>query len=354
MGTGCIGESILRCCCRADELGSLQVRILQRAMKMLKADGRIVYSTCSLNPVENEAVIAEALNSNKRKSLPPFAYYKLTDGLVDFKLVDVSDMHPSLPRSPGLTKWVATLDRTGQHTFESFEECLRSEFVDEDVKKKVLNAGHTQSWSGKGEGGGEGEGETKEGEGETKEGGGEAEVKDGEAIGGSYRGLWPPPNARSLGLEKCMRVYPHVADTGGFFVAVLQRRTRREMEALATAANKDKKERGVKRERKDGEEGGEVKKSRLDLEEVEAEAEVGGEEDADAEGDVDLEFEEEEREREAKEEKEGKEEKEKKEKERKPATTRLHDPGFRENPYTFLSPSHPIVQSCLSVLLSSF
>ena len=40
---------------------SLQVRILQRAMNMLKTDGRIVYSTCSLNPVENEAVIAEAL-----------------------------------------------------------------------------------------------------------------------------------------------------------------------------------------------------------------------------------------------------------------------------------------------------
>jgi multisite-specific tRNA:(cytosine-C5)-methyltransferase len=40
---------------------SLQVRILQRAMNMLKADGRIVYSTCSLNPVENEAVVAEAL-----------------------------------------------------------------------------------------------------------------------------------------------------------------------------------------------------------------------------------------------------------------------------------------------------
>lgn len=43
---------------------SLQVRILLRAMKMLKHDGRIVYSTCSLNPVENEAVIAEALRIN--------------------------------------------------------------------------------------------------------------------------------------------------------------------------------------------------------------------------------------------------------------------------------------------------
>lgn len=43
---------------------SLQLRILLRAMKMLKHDGRIVYSTCSLNPVENEAVIAEALRTN--------------------------------------------------------------------------------------------------------------------------------------------------------------------------------------------------------------------------------------------------------------------------------------------------
>ena len=41
----------------------LQVRILQRAMRMLEPDGRIVYSTCSLNPVENEAVIAAALSS---------------------------------------------------------------------------------------------------------------------------------------------------------------------------------------------------------------------------------------------------------------------------------------------------
>ena len=47
---------------------SLQIRILQRAMKLLEKDGRIVYSTCSLNPVENEAVIAKALVANPGKN----------------------------------------------------------------------------------------------------------------------------------------------------------------------------------------------------------------------------------------------------------------------------------------------
>lgn len=55
--------------CISDICTRLQLRILQRAMRMLKHDSspddrpRIVYSTCSLNPVENEAVIAAALNS---------------------------------------------------------------------------------------------------------------------------------------------------------------------------------------------------------------------------------------------------------------------------------------------------
>ena len=39
----------------------IQLRILARAVEMLTTGGRIVYSTCTLNPVEDEAVISTLL-----------------------------------------------------------------------------------------------------------------------------------------------------------------------------------------------------------------------------------------------------------------------------------------------------
>lgn len=39
-----------------------------RGAELTKVGGRIVYSTCSFNPVENEAVVAEVLRRTKGKS----------------------------------------------------------------------------------------------------------------------------------------------------------------------------------------------------------------------------------------------------------------------------------------------
>ncbi|CAB0011107.1 unnamed protein product [Nesidiocoris tenuis] len=49
----------------ANNLYGIQNRILKRGLELLEVGGRLVYSTCSLNPVENEAVIFRMLFNAK-------------------------------------------------------------------------------------------------------------------------------------------------------------------------------------------------------------------------------------------------------------------------------------------------
>lgn len=70
-------------------LHPLQLNILKRGLQLLKPGGRLVYSTCSLNPIENEAVVAAAL--------------KLWNGKV--KLVNSHDRLPGLIRHNGVKTW---------------------------------------------------------------------------------------------------------------------------------------------------------------------------------------------------------------------------------------------------------
>ncbi|KAK1287635.1 hypothetical protein QJS10_CPB19g01409 [Acorus calamus] len=70
-------------------LHRLQVLIAMRGLALLKVGGRMVYSTCSMNPVENEAVVSEVL--------------RRSGGSVG--LLDVTAELPELIRRPGLKKW---------------------------------------------------------------------------------------------------------------------------------------------------------------------------------------------------------------------------------------------------------
>jgi multisite-specific tRNA:(cytosine-C5)-methyltransferase len=76
-----------------------QVRILVRALQMLKAGGRVVYSTCSMNPIENEAVIASAIER--------------CGGLEKVQLLPSDDKLPLLKRRPGLKSW-SIMDKSGE------------------------------------------------------------------------------------------------------------------------------------------------------------------------------------------------------------------------------------------------
>ena len=57
----------------ADELVPLQSEILRCSAKYLKVGGIIVYSTCTLNPKENEGVVSAFLEDNPEFSLVPFS-----------------------------------------------------------------------------------------------------------------------------------------------------------------------------------------------------------------------------------------------------------------------------------------
>jgi len=103
------------------------VRILRRGVELLEVGGRIVYSTCSFNPVEDEAVVSTILtqmNGNKSTNcyflLLSSSYsnvcepcifillsllLKLCFDVGTMELVDVSDRLPGLLRENGVSSW---------------------------------------------------------------------------------------------------------------------------------------------------------------------------------------------------------------------------------------------------------
>eukprot|EP01062_Namystynia_karyoxenos_P039971 TRINITY_DN29124_c0_g1_i1.p1 TRINITY_DN29124_c0_g1~~TRINITY_DN29124_c0_g1_i1.p1 ORF type:complete len:926 (+),score=229.88 TRINITY_DN29124_c0_g1_i1:76-2778(+) len=142
----------------AQRLHSQQLQILQRGLLMLRTGGRLVYSTCSFNPAEDEAVVSAALAAQ--------------GGTV--RLVDPEQ----LEHGPAVLRGVRPAP--GVHTWK-------------------VSAGDGQLYSAR------------------------ADVPEGLRADLAST-LFPPAEAAiQEQLPRCMRVLPHRADTGGFFVAVFER-----------------------------------------------------------------------------------------------------------------------------------
>ncbi|RNF05417.1 tRNA (cytosine34-C5)-methyltransferase [Trypanosoma rangeli] len=73
-------------------LQKMQIQIALRACHLGRVGGRVVYSTCSMNPIENEAVVAQIVHRTRGA----------------MKLVDARSLLPGLQCAPGLQRWVVT------------------------------------------------------------------------------------------------------------------------------------------------------------------------------------------------------------------------------------------------------
>ena len=87
-------------------LHDLQLALLNKASALVKPGGRVVYSTCSLDPIEDEAVVAEILRSSDVMSLLP-----------------VSPLLEGVPGEKGRMDW-PNLNDDGDPSDEDFPESM--------------------------------------------------------------------------------------------------------------------------------------------------------------------------------------------------------------------------------------
>lgn len=136
-----------------NNLHGIQYRIARRGLEMLTVGGRMVYSTCSLNPLENEAVL----------------HRLLTETEDSVQLIDCRDLVPGLKCNPGVSNWQpASKNLQYYKTWEEVPEQWQTQ-----IRPKMFPP--------------------------------------------------KPEDVDKYHLERCMRILPHHQDTGGFFVAVLEK-----------------------------------------------------------------------------------------------------------------------------------
>ena len=155
----------------SNSMHGLQLKIIRRALELVKVGGVVCYSTCSLNPIEDEAVVAAALGGNNDQG----AQYELLDWSPQRSL-------PGFLTRPGVKTWkVAFHGHDVEDTNDNGDFDGLAFFDDYDC---AIDAG----------------------------------MKDASPT------FWPnkADNVR-IGLERCSRLLPQDQDSGGFFLALIKR-----------------------------------------------------------------------------------------------------------------------------------
>ncbi|GAB64383.1 NOL1/NOP2/sun family methyltransferase [Plasmodium cynomolgi strain B] len=150
----------------AYNLFQMQVSILKRSIELTKEGGNIVYSTCSLNPIENEAVICEIFNSIENRNC--------------LKLINFgNELIDKLNFKPGLTEWKVMMDDQWFDTYEQYCNYLQNK--EHGKYKKIYDK--------------------------------------------IQLGMFPPEEEfmNEINLKYVKRFFPHHYNAGGFFIAVIKK-----------------------------------------------------------------------------------------------------------------------------------
>jgi 16S rRNA C967 or C1407 C5-methylase (RsmB/RsmF family) len=145
-------------------LHKMQVQILKRGISMLKVGGIIIYSTCSLNPIENEAVVNEVMR-NYNDSL---------------EIVNMSQYFQSgsdIKSHEGLTSWKILVETKEDN--KKFIEIVNKDDENYKIYKDTIDETCFPS--------------------------------DEETNRNVYK------------LQNCIRLFPHDSDTSGFFITMIRK-----------------------------------------------------------------------------------------------------------------------------------
>ena len=143
-------------------LHKLQLQILKKGINLLKLGGIISYSTCSLNPIENEAVVAEIMRNYSKNG--------------ELEILDVKSAFKETGIIPheGLDNWTVMI--------EDKEDKNKLNII-KDINDKLY-------------------------------------LENKSIISES---CFPQSDIKNFGLDKCNRFFPNDSDTSGFFITLIKK-----------------------------------------------------------------------------------------------------------------------------------